>query len=210
MKNYKIVISGYGGETVFGKATLQQFEFWNNEERLKDAGFDDSDTALTTYMLDIEEWETAIPKTARLNKEWYEIDDYGHFSGCTYESAYIRIQELESLDEYATSISNVWQGELTEFIKCCNASLITEELNLDETIDERFPHVFYGMSVEKGDFFISTFVSDQIDFSKFKFYFTDLPNGDVLLDNVEYNQKILDNLGGDTVGKKDYMEIWDW
>jgi hypothetical protein len=104
MKFYRINISGIGGEIVFGKATLQQYNFWNDPEHLMDAGFDESDDALTYYMTDKEEWEENIPKMARFDYEWYEIDEYGHYNGTTTDSAYIEVTEVESAECNAPEI----------------------------------------------------------------------------------------------------------
>ena len=211
MKHYRIKVTGYGGEVVFGPASLQQFEFWNDEERLQEAGFDDVSSALNEYMWDMEEWESNIPKTARFSKDWFETDDYGHFNGASYDTAYLSIEELSGDDNDAEAIRNVWQGEVTEFVKQFNATVEQEELDLDEETSKGSSYVFYAMSVEKGQFLEGTVsVDGELDLNKFKFVFYDLPNGDNVLDDVCYEDDSIDNWGGDTVGKAMYMEIWNW
>lgn len=207
MKYYKISISGYGGEVVFGAATLQQFEFWNDKDRLQEAGFDDTEYALVEYMYDIEEWEQNIPKTARLTKEWYELDDYGHFNGSTHDSSYLTIEEISEEKEDAV----VWEGSIIKFIKQTKSSIENNEFNIDDVLPENSNYIFYAMSIEKGQFFEGTLTLDsELDFSKFKFVFCDLPNSDSLLEDICYGDTSIENFGGDTRGKSMTMEIWNW
>lgn len=211
MKYYQIIISGYGGEVVFGKATLQQYEFWNNEERIADAGFDSKETAIIDYMFDIEEWESSVPSRARFSGDWYELDEYGHFNGATTDSAYITINETDSAEYNANVVATVWEGSLVDFQSAHNDTIVQSELDLDEMIEENAPFVFYGMSVEKGSFYDCTFETESdIDLTQLKFYACDLPNGDNLVIDVEYNDHDVTIDGGSTSGKAMYMEVWEW
>lgn len=212
MKYYKISISGYGGEVVFGKATKQQYEFWNDSERLEEAGFETATSAIIDYMWDIEEWESNIPKTARFRTEWYELDEYGHYNGATSDSAHIIIEEVDSDDYDAKYIQDVWEGSLEEFLSENNKTTVQDELDLDEQIEDNNadPYVFYGMSVEKGEFISGIIAAEDLDFSKLEFYESVLPNGDNLITSVDYDGVDIDNFGGSTNGKAMYMEVWDW
>jgi hypothetical protein len=212
MKYYKISIRGYGGEVVFGKATKQQYEFWNDSERLEEAGFELASSAIVDYMWDMEEWEPNIPKTARFRTEWYELDDYGHYNGVTHDSAYVIIEEVDSEAYDANVIEKVWEGSLVDLLSQNKKTTIKNELDLNEEIQKinAGPYVFYGMSVEKGEFISGIVVAEKLDFSKLEFYEWVLPNGDTLVEDIEYNGEGVNNFGGDTSGKAMYMEVWDW
>ena len=45
-KYYTVQISGYGGESVYGKITKEQYEFWSNEEEVEEVFEDEFDGAL--------------------------------------------------------------------------------------------------------------------------------------------------------------------
>lgn len=211
MKFYRINISGRGGEIVFGKATLQQYNFWNDQEQLTDAGFEDNDVALLNYMTDKEEWEENIPKMARFDYEWYEMDQYGHYNGATIDSAYIEVTEVESAEWGASVVEDVYEGQLEKLAEQYDDIVEQHELDLDNELDQRSPFVFYAMSVEKGEFFSSVIETDnEFDVKNLKFHAYDLPNGDHILLDVEYDSVALSNDGGDTVGKSLDMEVWKW
>jgi hypothetical protein len=211
MKFYRINISGIGGEIVFGKATLQQYNFWNDPEHLMDAGFDETDDALTYYMTDKEEWEENIPKMARFDYEWFEIDEYGHYNGTTTDSAYIEVTEVESAEWNAPVVEDVYEGHLEKLAEQYEETIEQRELDLDDVLEERAPFVFYAISVEKGTFFNSVIETENdFDISKLKFYAHDLPNGDNILLDVEYDNNLLSNDGGDTVSKSLEMDVWEW
>lgn len=209
MNYFRIAINGYGGEIVLGKATKQQHEFWNDQERVVDAGFEEEESALADYMLDIEEWDNAVPKTARFNKEWFEIDDYLHINGSTLDSAQVIIEQASSPEWDAMLGETVYENTLVAFSKTHKKAIDQSEFNLDDVTSELDPYVFYGMSVEKGSFFEGIVsVDGSFDLSKLTFTATEVPNGDNIVDGVMYDGKEIENWGGDTSGKAMYMEVW--
>lgn len=211
MKYYRIDISGRGGEVVFGKATLQQYNFWNDPELLMDAGFDEDDAALEYYMNDKEEWEENIPKTARFDYEWFEIDDYGHYNGPTLDSAYIEVAEVEHTEWNAPVVEDVYEGHVEKIVEQNIDTLDQDDFDLDSILEDKPPFVFYAMSVEKGSFFSAVIaLEEEFDIKKLKFYAIDLPNGDNIIIDVEYDNVALSNEGGDTVGKAMDMDVWEW
>ena len=215
MKYYRINISGRGGEFIFGKATLQQYNFWNDSEQLMDAGFDEDDAsdALVYYMQDKDEWESNIPKLARFEYEWYEIDDYGHYHGATVDTAYIEVNEVDSSEYSAKTITEVYDGTVEKLIDKNDVSVVATEFELDDVLEDKPPFVFYAASIEKGGFLSGTIELDddvEFDISKLVFYTEALPTGDTLITNIEYDGEEVDNNGGDTTGKAMYMEVWEW
>lgn len=211
MKFYRIDISGLGGEVVFGKATLQQYNFWNDPELLMDAGFEDDDEALQYYINDKEEWEETIPKTARFDYEWYEMDEYGHYNGPTLDSAYIEVAEVEHADWGAAVIEDVYEGRVDKLVEQNIEALELDELDLDVVLEDKPPFIFYAMSVEKGGFISATVaLEDEFDIKKLKFYATRLPTEDEIISHIEYDNVELSNEGGDTIGKSMNVEVWEW
>lgn len=211
MNYYRIAINGYGGEAVFGKATKQQHAFWNDEEQLVGAGFEEGESALTTYMSDVEEWDKTVPKMARFQSEWHEMDDYLHTNGSALDSAYIQIDRASSPEWDAMLGETVYNDSLLNFKNTYNECIDQTEFNLDDVTSEKDHYVFYGMSCEKGTFFAGVVgVEGELDLSKLTFVATELPNNDNLINNVLYDGEEIENWGGDTRGKAMYMEIWDW
>jgi hypothetical protein len=82
---------------------------------------------------------------------------------------------------------------------------------LDDLVSEPNNYVFFGMSVEKGNFFTGIVsVEGDIDLSKLTFKATEVPNGDNLVDVVMYDSVVVENLNVETDGKGTFMEVWDW
>ena len=73
-KKYKFSISRYGGETVMGTVTREQYEYW--KER---------DNELQEYVMgfDREEYEKEhdVPEEAKFKGDWYEQDNVEHICG---------------------------------------------------------------------------------------------------------------------------------
>jgi len=214
MKYYNITLRGYGGESVYGKATAAQYAFWNDDEKLEELGFDDGEEALQDYMLDKEEYEDKIPEDAQFEHEWHDMDDIEHSFGVTYDSAYIDITQVDSGEWGASHVADVWEGDVTQLVTEQDIETEDDILDLDDYQDkEGHCFVFYGMSVEKGEF-VHTMVEleDDVEFdiAKLNFGICEMPNGDTIVNGVMYDGEYLDNDGGDTIGKAMYMEIWDY
>jgi len=80
MKNkfYKIEISGFGGETVLGKISNDQFNFWTKKEKSTDGSIGEYFSNFEFYP---EKTNKLIPPKARFNRSWFEIDDIAHVDG---------------------------------------------------------------------------------------------------------------------------------
>jgi len=211
MNHYRIAIWGYGSEILLGKATKQQYLFWNDEEQLTAAGFEEDEGALAEYMLDPDEWDKTIPKMARFNKDWTEMDDYLRIMGSTLDSASILIEHASSPEWDAMAGETIYDNTLINFGQAYNSGITQTEFNLDDLVSEPNNYVFFGMSVEKGNFFTGIVsVDGDIDLSKLTFKATELPNSDNLVDAVMYDGAEVENLNVDTNGKGTFMEVWDW
>lgn len=212
MQYFRIMLNGYGGESVYGKITKEQYEFWNNEEKLEELGFEDG---LSEYMWDRDEYNDRVPEEAQFENEWYDQDDIEHSNGVTLDSARLVIDKIDSGEPYeAKHLEDIWDGDVTTLIEEQDIETDENVLDLDEFADkDGHNYVFYGMSVEKGNFFDAILElkdDEELDISKFNFGVCEMPNGDNILSDVTYNGEYLDNYGGDTNGKAMYMEVWDY
>jgi hypothetical protein len=211
MNYFRISINGYGGEILLGKASKQQYLFWNDEEQLTAAGFEEDEGALAEYMLDPDEWDKTIPKMARFNKDWTEIDDYLRIMGSTLDSATILIEHVSSPEWDAMAGETVYDNTLINFKQAYKTGIKQTEFNLDDLVSEPDNYVFFGMSVEKGTFFAGIVsVEGDIDLAKLTFKATEIPNGDNLVNAVMYDGVAIENLDINTDGKGTLMEVWDW
>jgi hypothetical protein len=88
-KKYKFSIGRYGGETVMGTITREQYEYWK-----------DRDDELQEYVMgfDREEYEREhnIPDEAKFSGDWYEQDNVEHICGGEVSDGnYLQIDEFD-------------------------------------------------------------------------------------------------------------------
>ena len=77
-KFYKIEISGFGGETVLGKISNDQYNYWTKKEKSADGSIGEYFSNFEFYP---EKTNKPIPPSARFNRSWFEIDDIAHVNG---------------------------------------------------------------------------------------------------------------------------------
>ena len=218
-QTYRISLSGYGGEMVFGTVTDEQGEYWKS--RPADDFFG--------YIMDCDREENEefadVPEDAKFDGEWYEQEDISHENGVTNDriSTHVTIEKLES-DEYNANITEtIFEGRYGELIDQFGLEFDdsqytgTDYGDLQNNRTSRY--VFYGMSVEKGNFsnFCFTHIG-KIDWSLLRFTEEEFPNGDTFISNVHFVNPdgtlntqidIEDNGGDGSDGKGMYAEIWD-
>jgi hypothetical protein len=88
-KKYKFSLSRYGGETVMGTVTREQYEYWK-----------DRDDELQEYIMgfDREEYEKEhdVPEEAKFTGDWYEQDNVEHICGGEVSDGnYLYIEEYD-------------------------------------------------------------------------------------------------------------------
>jgi hypothetical protein len=148
---------------------------------------------------------------ARFNKDWTEMDDYLCIMGSTLDSASILIEHASSPEWDAMAGETIYDNTLINFSQTYKNGIKQTEFNLDDLVSEPNNYVFFGMSVEKGNFFTGIVsVEGDIDLSKLTFKATEVPNGDNLVDVVMYDSVVVENLNVETNGKGTFMEVWDW
>lgn len=227
LRTYNIYVSGYGGEMVLSKCTKEQYEFWSEYE-------DDHEREFLDYMLeecrhddDLEEdniegqpWEH-VPESARFENgmSWYEFDDVEHTNGATYSGAYITVESTDS----AGNIEEVFDGSVEDFES--KFKIQKSEFDYDKQMNELVDkdghnYIFFGMSVEKGQF--SNFEFESMtppEWDRLKFDVIEYPNGDNIIENFRFvdakgedstDIDVWDQGGDGTTGKGMYAEVWDY
>ena len=142
LRRYKIGITRYGGETVMGHITKEQYDYWK-----------DKPTELEKYVMgwDLAEYESEhdIPEEAKFKRSWFEIDNIVHING----GEVARAQELcvEEYDENMKLIKT-WEPIDLSFTELEKAGV---KLNDYACYDADHPSVanqyyFYGQAFNKG------------------------------------------------------------
>jgi len=181
-----------------------------------------------------------LPEEAKFEGEWHDLDDIDHTNGADFDSAHITIEKIEVSENGTYWDGKVLEElyeyeDLPKFIKENKIEHEQDELDLDSVLypngyyeadegdkvegDPRplddgtmpTPYVMYAMSVEKGTFFDGTItLTRPFDISKIKICSMTYPNGDNIIQSVEYNGEEIDNEGGDTNGKSMNAYVMDW
>ena len=220
---YRILIQGYGGEGAYMTISKEAHDFW------KPICDEHGDNDLVAYMAsdDGEEPEyddiDGVPEEAQFlhdkdddnyKRPWYESHtEYEHSYGATYGSAYISVEEIDSIEYAAKSIREVMHYEDIQEL----ANRISEESDYEvELVDseecyagEDVEYIAQLYSSEKGCFFegIVETVGD-FDPKKLVFHLSEFDNGEETITSIEYNGVEIDNQGGDTNGKGYYAAVW--
>jgi len=199
---FRVFLSGYGGERVYGSLTQEQYEFWKDldeediiahafldpwEENDENPIFDDEDPRFLGY--------------------WHENDDLFHENGVSEDAAYITVEEYDSEEYDSNLISTLvdtisWEDFQTKY----NSSV--DNIDVAEVV-ENTQYVFTGYSSEKGTFGDYSIVTNGADFdpNKLTFMLTSNPQ-EATLEAIEYDGVEIYNDGGDTTGKGYYASIW--
>lgn len=203
-RTYRISISGRGGEFVFSKSSLEEFQYWNGDEARLILEEDNEDgDPLTDYLMskDYEE-ETSRFDNVKFKRdgEWFEQDDLDHTCGANVDYAYITIEEIVDGEVVDTLCENV------EFYEFINQHEL--EVHYEETYYEGCSHVLACASIEKGTFFEGYITcADALDIKKLSFSTKDYITEDELIEWVSYGGVQLDGESIDTVGKGMYVQI---
>jgi hypothetical protein len=211
MKYYQIDVSGYGGEVVYGKLTKEQYEFWEDKDEsdiINHAFWD-------PYDEDNEENIVSDENSPHFIGYWHDKEEIVHLNGTTMQNCWITITECggpEWNDETLEEI--VEQVDLDKFIETNRNNVEQEVIDLDDyATDDGHNYIFYGMSIEKGQFHLSVveLPDDEVfDPSKIIFHATELDNGDNIVEVVSYGDYELNNMGGDSTGKGYSTSVYDY
>jgi len=220
---YRIQLNGYGGESAYMGISKAAHDFW--EPVCKEHG----DSDLVTYMAsdddedpDYEDIES-VPEEARFlhdadddmyKRPWYESHtEFEHSYGVEWGSAYIVVDEVDSMEYSASHVADVIEGEnLQEML-----STLEEEHNYEIELTEMgcaddepdCEYIAQLYSSEKGGFFEGVIETvGEFDPKKLKVYTTEYLNGEDTVTSIEYDGVEVENTGGDTNGKGYSASVW--
>ncbi len=218
-KYYRITLWGYGGESAYLGLTKEQYEFWKAKDE------EEYDTTLT-YMLDEEREEfTDIPvemdfmgdpdDTEAARYSWQDAPgEFCHQWGVAWNSARITVTEVDGEDYSANSIQDVVDGEelnvlLNNVMEENDWELELTEMGVADGTDEQPDYVLQFYSAEKGTFFESIFESiGPFDIKRLKVFCKEYPNGEDVVTNITYDDRDIENQGGDTNAKGYSVHLW--
>jgi|TARA_B110000908_G_scaffold28352_1_gene33318 hypothetical protein len=221
---YRLTISGYGGEGAYINISEDAYKFWKDvrEEHGSDGDFIQYLTTDDPAEYEFDDIDT-VPVEADFlavddedyKHQWYEAPtEFCHQYGVEYGSAWMNIEEVSSLDYSASTINDIIENQ--------DVSGLVDKIGEDsdyeiELSDHGEGYEFKEMgaycaqmySSEKGTFFDGTIeINGEFDVNKLKFMVNEYPNGEDIIDGVEYAGEEIDNNGGDTNGKGYYAEVW--
>lgn len=221
---YRITLSGYGGESAYINISKAAYEFWSNI--VEEYG----DTDLVTYMADAQDAEgehfdfeniDSVPKEADFMTDgehyhsWYEAPgEYCHQYGVEFGSAYITVEEVDSGEYNSTVIADVIDAQDVEEL----CSTIEEDSDWEieprdqgecDTFEPEGEYVVQFYSSEKGGFFDGIVETvGEFDPRKLTFVINEYPNGEDIIDSIQYDGVDIANNGGDTNGKGYSAHVW--
>ena len=223
---YNISLTGYGGESAYMTITKEAHDFWHPicEEH--------GDYDLSTYMnsdgeenedLEFDNIESVPPEAQFLHdpdhdnykRPWFESHtEFEHTMGVEWGSAYITVDEVDSMDYSASHVADVIEGEnlqemLSKLEEESNWELELTEMGCEDEAPEGTDYIAQLYSSEKGQFFDGVIETvGDFDVKKLKVYTTEYLNGEDTVTSVEYDGVEIDNNGGDTNGKGYSASVW--
>jgi len=175
---YELNINGNGGESVIGKITQKQFEYWADKS--------DEEGTLSHLFWDAYEEDDGNPITDPEHElflgPWYELDNIEHCNGAQMDMLEVTITDEDSKVVHETSEPD---------------NVVVELIHID---DQESGFYFKGWTSEKGNFYSAEIETENFDAKLLKYHAVNM-DGDVMIVSVEYNGEELDNYGGDTRGK---------
>ncbi len=221
---YNIQLNGYGGESAYMSISKEAHDFWHPicEEH--------GDYDLTTYMNsdgeEEDEYENieSVPPEAQFlhdtdednyKRPWYESHtEFEHSYGVEWGSAYIVVDEVDSMEYGASHVASVIDGEnlmdmLNELDEASDYELEPVDMGEAYDVPEGTEYIAQLYSSEKGQFFDGVIETiGEFDPKKLKVYTLEYLNGEDTVTSIEYDGVEIDNNGGDTNGKGYSASVW--
>ena len=144
---------------------------------------------------------------------WFEAPtEFLHQMGVEYGSSYLTVEEVDSMKYMSKHVADVIDSErLMELVDKIqeDSDYEVELADHGEELPDEGEYVCQLYSSEKGQFFdgIIETVGD-FDVKKLKFMINEYPNGEDVIDGVEYDGVDVENQGGDSNGKGYSAHVW--
>ena len=223
---YRIQLNGYGGESAYMSISEKAHDFW------KSVCEDHGDYDLSAYMTsdddDEPEFENVenVPPEAKFlhdkdegnyKRPWYESHtEFEHSYGVEWSSAYVVVDEVDSMEYSASHVASVIEGEnlqdmLNELDEASGYELEPVVMGCEDEAPEGTEYIAQLYSSEKGQFFDGVIeTTGDFDIKKLKVYTTEYLNGEDTVTSIEYDGVDVENNGGDTNGKGYSASIWEY
>ena len=157
------------------------------------------------------------PDHDNYKRPWFESHtEFEHTMGVEWGSAYITVDEVDSMDYSASHVADVIEGEnlqemLSKLEEESNWELELTEMGCEDEAPEGTDYIAQLYSSEKGQFFDGVIETvGDFDVKKLKVYTTEYMNGEDTVTSVEYDGVEIDNNGGDTNGKGYSASVWKY
>jgi hypothetical protein len=189
-KIFRVELSGYGAELVYGNITKQQYEYWIDKE------LDDL----------ISDWnnEIEISEDFRFikNGDWVECDNLIHRHACEFSEE----SKLIVYSEDGVEILN---------ISLVKDVLTDAEINIENDITFRLadhddsPYIFHGVRYEKGTFFECNLeLNEEFNPAMLTLIMDDLEE-QRYVNGLTYNGVSAENIGGDTRDTSSMFSVYN-
>ena len=220
---YSIRLYGYGGEGAYINISKEAHDFWHKHTE------EHGDSDFVNYMIndDPEDYEfdelQDVPANADFLKaegeeykyQWYEAEhEFCHQNGVEYGSARIEVEEVSSEDYNANTVATLIDGEDVSALYERVGDESEWEIEINDNgesdgSDEEGDYVCQFYSSEKGSFFEGGLETiGEFDVKKLKFIINEYPNGEDIIDGIEYDGIDVENDGADTNGKGYSAHVW--
>jgi hypothetical protein len=152
-------------------------------------------------------------------RPWYESHtEFEHSYGVEWGSAYIVVDEVDSMEYSAGHVASVIEGENLQDMLIDLAENYLEDatyepvvMGCEDEAPEGTEYIAQLYSSEKGQFFDGVIETvGSFDIKKLKVYTTEYLNGEDTVTSIEYDGVEIDNNGGDTNGKGYSASIWEY
>ena len=221
---YRIQLNGYGGESAYMSISEKAHDFW--QPICEEHGDYDLSAYMTSDDDDEPEFENVenVPDEAQFlhdaddnnyKRPWYESHtEFEHSYGVEWGSAYIVVDEVDSIEYSANHVADVIEGEnLQELLNTVEEEsgweLELTEMGCSDEVPEGTEFIAQMYSSEKGQFFDGVIETiGEFDIKKLKVYTTEYLNGEDTVTGIEYEGIDIENDGGDTNGKGYSAAIW--
>ena len=165
---YSIQLNGYGGESAYMSISKEAHDFWHpiceehgdsdlveymNCDDLEECEFDEIDT------VPVEAQFLHDPDHDNYKRPWYESHtEFEHSMGVEWSSAYIVVDEVDSMEYSASHVASVIEGEnlsdmLNELDEASGYELEPVIMGCEDEAPEGTDYIAQLYSSEKGCFF---------------------------------------------------------
>ena len=175
-KTLSIELFGYGGEVVMGKVNDGVADF-----------FDEHEIDISQYATD-DEFEFEIPENLIPFPPgcWFECDNLAHNNN-------VEMNEQCTIEVRGDDDEIVWESDLATKSLKKKGCVVDESQKINIEDQTSGVNIFYGQTLEKGNFFTGTIELDG-DFDRKKLKFVTIEtNGWVTLKSLEYDGIEIEN-----------------